>query len=179
VLPGALAAHVLGLAIGSLATASLLHLVGNLLGHPPPWAVGLIAAGLAPFCLPSLPWRLEGSRWRVPSTWFQAGPAGFAGLFGLTLGSGFLTALSSPGFYLVAAWYLTVTGTGAMVATAALFAIGRALPFLTICLLAGYGGHPPLALVQRGEILVSRLRWVEAVLLVVIALWCWSDRLTG
>jgi hypothetical protein len=129
--------HVLGLPVGALLGATGWHLAGGLVGHPPRWVVGALAAVLAAVALRLLPVHLEGSPWRVPREWSQLGRVTYAGIFGAALGTGLATALASPALYALFAWGLVAPAWSAVWPVFLAFALGRAVPFGAIGL-AGY-----------------------------------------
>jgi hypothetical protein len=164
----AVAAHVAGMLAGSAATASLLVLSTRLLGRLPGAAVAVICLLAAAALLAEPRLQLPGSHWMVPRSWARFGHSGFAALFGLALGAGFVTVLPSAGWYGVVA--AAQAGAPAWTAFAVLLAFGVAraamVPVLTVRSMRD-GAHPvarigALATAQR------RLRPVEMLLLVAL-----------
>lgn len=129
--------HVVGLPLGALLGAAGWHLIGDLVGHPPRWVVGGLAAALAVVALKLLPIHLDGSPWRVPREWSQLGRVTYAGIFGAALGTGLATALASPALYVLFAWGLAAPTWLAVWPVFLAFALGRAVPFAAIGL-TGY-----------------------------------------
>jgi hypothetical protein len=113
--------------------------------------------------------RLEGSPWRVPQSWSGLGPVGYATAFGAALGTGAVTALSSPAAYVLLAWLLTGPGPVAAAAVAAAYAAGRAAPLLGIAAVALRRDEHPAALVAAAGTVVPRLGPVEGAVLAAVA----------
>ena len=90
----------------------------------PRLALGLVAAVCV--FLPSRVHWVSISRWRVPRTWGARGRSWFALMFGFALGTGFLTATPSVGFFVLVCWLLSAsTASGLLIVTA--FALARAI----------------------------------------------------
>jgi hypothetical protein len=128
--------HILGLLGGAIVGGAGWHLLGVLIGHPPRWMLGALAAAMAVVAAGLLPVHLDGSRWRVPREWSDLGSVWYAGIFGAALGTGLVTALASPGLYVLFAWGLTAATWSAVWPVFLAFGIGRVLPFATIGLRA-------------------------------------------
>jgi hypothetical protein len=167
-------AHAAGLAAGSLAVAAILFLLGTVAGHPPAWALGALAVFLAAVSAHLVRLRLSGSPWRVPASWGRIGRIPYAAVFGFTLGTGLLNALSSPAFFLVLAWPLAAGGWGSVYPVFLAFALGRALPTGTMTLMSGGGSA---AAISRFRLAASYLFIVESVVLMALAvIWFWRLR---
>jgi hypothetical protein len=168
-LPTALApigAFVLALPFGTAAVAALALGVNRVLPTPPAW----LAAGLmlitALIAVRLIPVVLDGSRWRVPQSFPVGSRTLYAAWFGLALGTGVLTRLSSPAYYAVLFW-VCVTPAGATAwPVLLLFAAGRAVAFVLVAApILRQRTDPQFALVDSAAALVRRLAVLEGVLL--------------
>ena len=162
------AAHVAGMLLGSAATASLLVLSARLAGRLPAPAVAavclLAASALAVEARVALP----GSRWMVPHSWARFGHSGFAALFGLALGAGFVTLLPSAGWYgVVAAAQADATWWSAF-AILLSFGAARALLVPLLTARSAHDGVHPVARIEALAATARRLRPVELALLVML-----------
>ena len=166
-----LAVHVLGLFAGALAVAALLYAAGELGAHPPLWTVGLLAAGLALVAARVVPVTLGGSRWRVPQEWARFGDVGYAGAFGVALGTGVATRIGSPATFAVLAWGLAAPEWGLVWPGFAAFAAGRAVPFLAVAARSHHHGTYSADELGAFSGLAGRLWPIEAALLAALAAW--------
>lgn len=125
-----------GLFIGAEMVAAVLLLVTSVVEARPDSALAAICAVL--FLVRLLPPDRSpvGNQWRVPQDWARYGPNGYSFLFGLTLGTGVLTALTTVGYFSV--YVLVISDVNPIYLFLALgaFALGRMLP---ICLLVVRG----------------------------------------
>ncbi len=164
-----LAGHSVGLLAGAVGVAAAWHWLGTLAGHPPRWALGLLAVLLALVAGELLPLRLPGSPWRVPRSWGRLGHVGYASVFGIALGTGLATALPSPGLYALVAWGLAAPGWPAVWPVFGAFAAGRAVPLLVVAAHADRRrGHPDQELETASRI-ASRLSPAESMLFAALA----------
>lgn len=167
----AFSAHVAGLVFGSLAVASAAFAIGTGLGHPPAWLPGLLALVLAGASarLPGL--RFRGSPWRVPSSWGRIGKVPYAALFGATLGTGLLNALSSPAYFVLLAWAVLVATTWPPVLLVfAVFALARALPTVVMAAAAGHDGESALNALRVFQSVARYLFIIETIILAALAI---------
>lgn len=164
-----LAVHVLGVFTGALAVAALLFAAGELTLRPPLWIVGALAVGLALVAARVLPVSLSGSRWRVPQEWARFGPVGYAGAFGVALGTGVATRIGSPAMYAVLAWGLAAPQWSLVWPAFAAFAAGRAVPFLAIAARSQRRGTYTADQLGMFSGLVGRLWLVESAVLAALA----------
>ncbi|GII97101.1 hypothetical protein [Sinosporangium siamense] len=158
-------AHVAGLPVGAVGSALIWHGIGNLIGHIPPVWLGVISLALAAVVSGLLPIALDGSSWRVPRSWgaWEHGP--YAGVFGVALGTGFVTALASPALYLVMAWGIASPEWSATWPVFLAFAVGRAIPFIFITVAAARRKEDPADPLERASPYIQKLAFVEAMLL--------------
>lgn len=133
---GRLFSHVVGLFVGALGMAVVLYTVFLIVPHPPRWAFAAVAAALALVAAGLVPVELAGSPWRVPQSWTRLGGYGYPAAFGVALGVGLATRLSSPGMYALVAWATVVPGWTGIWPVFAGYAAGRALPFLVVAVLS-------------------------------------------
>jgi opacity protein-like surface antigen len=161
-------AHVAGMLLGSAATASLLAISARLAGPLPAAAVAAVCLLAAAALLAESRLRPPGSHWMVPHSWARFGHSGFAALFGVALGAGFVTVLPSAGWYGVVAAAQAGTPWWAAFAILLSFGAARALlvPFLTAWS-ARHGAHP-VARIDALAATARRLRPVELALLVAL-----------
>lgn len=164
-----LAVHVLGLFAGAIAVGALLFAAGELVLHPPLWTVGVVAAALALVAARLVPVPLGGSRWRVPQEWARFGPVGYAGAFGVALGTGVATRIGSPATYALLAWGVAAPEWGLVWPGFAVFAAGRAAPFLAIAARSHRRGTYTGDQLGPVVALAGRLWPVEAVVLAALA----------
>ena len=144
--------------------------LGRWSGIVPVAPVGVLALLLAPVAAGLGGLRLEGSPWRVPRSWTALGPVGYAGAFGLALGTGVLTALTSPAAYVLLAWLATGPSGTAALAVALAYAAGRTVPVLVIAAVARRRDTHPAELVAAAGARIPRLGAVEAAVLVATGL---------
>jgi hypothetical protein len=165
----AFSAHLAGLVSGSLAVAAVPFVIGTELGHPPRWVLGLLAAFLAAASA-RLPWlKLRGSPWRVPSSWGRIGRVPYAAMFGFTLGTGLLNALSSPAYFLLLAWSSVTGSWPAVVVVSGAFSLARALPVMVTTALSGRDDGALPEVLRRLRSVASYLFSVEAIALMALA----------
>ncbi|MGW4474362.1 hypothetical protein ACWENQ_32220 [Nonomuraea sp. NPDC004354] len=165
----AVAAYAAGLPLGALATATTGYLLGEVTGGLPAWALGGVALVLALVAGGLLPVRLEGSPWRVPRHWAALGPVPYAGVFGVALGTGLATALSSPGLYLLVLWPLGAPNWWPAVLPFLGVAAGRAFPLVLIAARSFSRGRHPSADLRRFSGWAGRLDVAETVILIILA----------
>lgn len=162
------AAHASGTLLGSAATATLLVLSTRTVGHLPAVAVASVCLAAAAALLAESRIRLPASRWMVPQSWARFGHSGFAALFGVALGAGFVTLLPSAGWYGVVA--TAQAGAPWWTAFAVLLAFGTAraamAPVLTFR--SARDGVHPVARLDALAAAARRLRPVEMALLVAL-----------
>jgi hypothetical protein len=134
------------------------------------WVLGLLAVFLAAASarLPGL--RLSGSPWRVPSSWGRIGRVPYAALFGFTLGTGLLNALSSPTFFLLLAWAWFAASWPAVVLVFGAFALARALPTAVMTAAAGQDHGVLPEVLRRIRSVTSYLFSIEAVAIMALAI---------
>lgn len=164
-----LAAHVLGLFAGALALGALLFAAGELIWHPPPWTVGVLAALLVLVTARMAPVTLPGSRWRVPQDWARLGSVGYAGAFGMALGLGVVTRVGSPAMYAVLAWGVAAPEWNLAWPVFVVFAAGRTVPFLAVATRSYRQGTYSGDQLEPVAGFVRRLWPVEGILLAVLA----------
>lgn len=160
-----LSLHGLATLVGSSVLFVGLHAVSPVRGN----SFGLVLLAViamlcALFVLPVMPIALTGSPWRVPRTWGNKGIVPYATLFGLALGTGVMTALTSPGFYALV-FATLVTGDPMLpLVLATLFALGRWLTVATTSL-AISTDRQRIWLVDRVAKGANNTLWLEGVLL--------------
>jgi len=164
-----LAAHVFGLFAGALALGALLFAAGELIWHPPPWTVGVLAALLVLVTARMAPVTLPGSRWRVPQDWARLGSVGYAGAFGMALGLGVVTRVGSPAMYAVLAWGVAAPEWNLAWPVFVVFAAGRTVPFLAVATRSYRQGTYSGDQLEPVAGFVRRLWPVEGILLAVLA----------
>jgi hypothetical protein len=164
----ALAVYTLAVVAGALALAAVLDAAGHALRAP--WAgVGAVALVAAIFAAEALPVQLPQSRWRVPREWGRLGPVGYAAAFGSALGLGVLTALPSPGFYVILYYGLTGASLVSIWIVAIAFAVGRALPMLAIAAATRRSGEYPAGPVELVARTLTAASPLEVLLLAAVA----------
>ncbi len=170
---GGLFAYPIGLLAGGLAMGAALRLLGSLVpGALPLWPLAVVAVALALIAVRVIPIQLRGSLWRVPQSWYRFGAVSYALGFGVTMGTGVMTALSSPGYYLLLIWGLIAGGWATVLSVFAAFAVGRAAAFLVVALVAYRQDRSAGDLLDQADVLAGRLAPVEAAVLVALAvLW--------
>jgi hypothetical protein len=143
-------------------------MIRDLAGDLPTIVVALVAmiaaaasAGLAPFRLPSSPWR-------VPRSWSRLGGGWYASAFGFVLGFALVTAIPSTGLYVLLAWALSVEWVVAWLAFAA-FAFARMTPLLISLVLGPERVNAAMA-AWIAKATALRARPAESVLLALGAL---------
>ncbi|MGI5489973.1 hypothetical protein [Microtetraspora malaysiensis] len=152
-----------------MATATAGYLLGEVTGGVPAWALGGVALVLALVAGGFVPVRLEGSPWRVPRHWAALGTVPYAGVFGVALGTGLATALSSPGLYLVVLWPLGAPNWWLAIVPFLGVAAGRAFPLVLISARSFSRGRHPSADLRRFSRWAGRLDVAEAVILIILA----------
>jgi hypothetical protein len=152
---------------GALLTGLVFYLAGRVLSHRPMQLIALVAL-VATMSVTGL-FHLPESRWRVPRSWGRFGHTMFAALFGVVLGLGVLTAVSSAGYYVLLAWAVLVPSWSYVWPTFVAFGVGRAIPLVLIAVLSGgQEGRLPSVL-QQMRARAQALVYVEAALLVAVA----------
>jgi hypothetical protein len=116
----------LGLVAGGSLLAGLLVLVRQF-ANPIPGVIVVAGAALAAAAALRLLPAPPSSPWRVPRGWNTVGQTRFALVFGLILGFGLLTAVSTAGFYVVVLFALYAEPSAAVLVIMA-FIVGRAVP---------------------------------------------------
>ena len=163
------AAHVAGMLLGSAATASLLVLSAHLAGRLPAPAVAAVCLLAAGALLVESRVRLPGSHWMVPHSWARFGHSGFAAIFGLALGAGFVTLLPSAGWYGVVAAAQADSTWWVAFAIVLSFGAARALLVPLLTARSGRDGMHPVARIDALAATARRLRPVELALLLVLS----------
>jgi hypothetical protein len=92
------------------------------------------------------------SRWALPQRWAGYGHNTYAALFGLILGAGIFTAISSAGFYTLLAYGLEAPKLGLVWPVFLAFGAARYLPLLLVAV------SPPG---RQGQLHVA-LQWVSS-----------------
>lgn len=133
-----LMSYALGCLVGGLATGALLGLIAARVHEI--WPGAMVSSLLAGFLfligsareLGILKFPVPETGWQVPKVWsYKLGKSAGAFLYGIVLGSGFFTRVTSLGFYAVILWILLATQpwwVPSLIMTG--FAIGRVLPLL-------------------------------------------------
>jgi hypothetical protein len=122
-----LASHVIGLLMGSAALGGLLALTRRGLPHSELFA--LIATGV--ILVAGIGWfgrNLPSVGFEVPLGWRRLGDYGYATVFGLCLGTGWLTRVPSLGFYVINAWMLLSEHPQGAYLSFMAFALGKSVP---------------------------------------------------
>jgi hypothetical protein len=165
----AAAAQVAAMLLGSATAAALLALSARLASPLPGAAVGAICAAAALALLGESRLRLPGSHWMVPRSWARFGYSGYAALFGLALGAGFVTLLPSAGWYGVIA--VAQSGSPWWTAFAVLLPFGAARAAMTPVLTARSvrSGEHPVARIPALAAMSRRLAPAEMLLLGALA----------
>ena len=157
--------HAVGAAIGSAGVGALLGLLGAArLSDAQVVRQGAVLAGLGwvhvalaqrDFGVWSI--RLPQSRWQVPWHWqFRMSRRLVAFVYGLTLGGGLLTAISSSAYYLLLAWVVLMGSPWLGAVLMGAYGVARVAPLFAV--IAGAGDYEEVT--RREEILV---RWQPAV----------------
>ncbi len=121
-------AYLVALPLGAFLTAAVVYLIGRTFGHAPNQVVAgtaLLAALASGGFI-----RLPQSPWMVPKSWARFGPGLYAGLFGFSLGVAVLTALPSPGFYVLLAHGEVTSDWARVLPVFAAFGLARGLPLV-------------------------------------------------
>ncbi len=162
--------HVSGLVTSAVLVGALLYAVAHLLWGIPQLLYAAIALVLAVFASGVLPVPLPGSRLRVPQSWFQFGDMLYSAAFGIALGSGVLTALSSPGYYAVVAWGLSGEAWRETWPVFVAFAAGRALIFAVNIGTSRKPKASALETVDRSVAITGHFRWLECAVLASVGM---------
>lgn len=174
-----LVSHVAGLFAGALVTGLFLYGLFTLVPDPPSWVFAGLAALLALVVAGVIPVDLEGSRWRVPQSWSRFGRYGYPAAFGVALGAGWATRLSSPGAYLLFAWAVVAPEWAWVWPVFVAFAAGRAVPFLVVSLISAkrhtHSADQLESIVRTTRPLVA----VEALVLALTASWALAGDAPG
>lgn len=163
-------------AAGLLSTSAL---VGALFGgiglglmtwniRVPAWTAGVIAFAYAFRELNILHIPIIQRKWQVPIDWVQRHPIGGAWLYGSVIGSGFLTYITYPGFYVWTAVAISSADPRYGAALGLAYGLGRALPVFVPGLLKHVEGCDPFATFS-GLILANERIWrkISACLLLI------------
>jgi hypothetical protein len=143
-----------------------LHVVGRLLWVP--WSIvpsAAVVAGIAG----ALGVRLRGSTWRVPKRWARNGHLVYSGMFGLALGTGFMTALPSIAMLVLYAWALVAPSWSLIWPVFLVFAVARFGTTIASVPLLARTGHIVTA-VDRLRQIARPVRYGEVGLMLVVAL---------
>lgn len=162
--------HSLGLAIGGLCTGVVAFSIGSLLSFDGRVPLGILAVVLALVAGKVAPIELTGSPWRVPRSLSRRGRRFSAFVFGAYLGTGVLTALSSPAFYLILAWCVAADEWGLIWPVMLAFGVGRAVPMILLSVTARRTEANLQNDVPRAAEVVANLAPVEAVLLLTFSM---------
>jgi hypothetical protein len=162
---------VAGVFAGALAVGVLLYATFATVANPPEWAFAALTAALALVTAGLIPIHLDGSPWRVPQSWHRLGPVGYPAAFGVALGTGFATQLSSPAAYLVLVWPTVAPGWTQIWPVFAAFAAGRALPFLAVAIRSAQRRSYPADQLEPIATATRSLPPVEAFIMASIAAW--------
>lgn len=127
-------AYLLSVPVGALVIGSLLFVARRMLGTAPAATVGWVALATMASASGLLPVRFPQSKWQVPREWLRFGWVAFTALFGFMLGTGVMTAIASPGFYVLLAWGLAVSHWDSLWPVFMSFGVARALPLLIVAL---------------------------------------------
>jgi formate-dependent nitrite reductase membrane component NrfD len=116
----------------------------------------------------ALSWRPPSSRWAVPQAWARFGHAAYAGLFGLILGLGVLTAAASTGLYAMMAYAWAAPAWWSPWIVFLCFGICRSLPVPLLAMIVRRRGQHPHELLEALSKVAASIRPVEAALLAAI-----------
>lgn len=148
-------------------TGLILHVLASAMEHPPTVVVSAVAIMAAVLSSGATGLVLPGSPWRVPSKWSLWGQVKYATTFGGVLGIGLITALPSPGYYVLIAWGAYAGTLKEVLPVFVAYGAARATPGVIVSSFVQPGTHPPVFVDQlRG--LAARLRLLEVGLLVGI-----------
>lgn len=114
--------------------------------------------------------RLPQSPWRVPKSWSLDGQISFVFRFGFVLGFAILTAVPSPGLYVMLYFGMTRPGLSILLVVFAVFAAFRAAP---MGIVSGRNLRTityPVSLVDSLTEMARRASVVEAALLLALAM---------
>ena len=117
--------------IGASLTFITAHVLAGLLRRPPLPIVALTAALAIAFIVRGYG-RPQVSHWRVPVEWHRRGHVQFAGLFGFSLGVGFLTNWPSIGFPALVLLAAAVDDWRVALLLGCAFALGRVVGTLDV-----------------------------------------------
>jgi hypothetical protein len=154
---------------GALLTGLALFAVGQLVLQPPIQLVALVSVAAAIASTGLGPVRLPQLLWRVPRSWSRFGPTTFASLFGVILGIGVLTAISSPGYYVLVLWAIVSPAWSSVWPAFAAFGIGRAAPLALAALLSGEREGRLQVVVQQLRAVTGAVAYAETGMLVAVA----------
>jgi hypothetical protein len=162
-------AYVVAVLSAPAATGLLSFALGRLLWQRPVQVVALAALGAALVSSGLVPLRLPQSTWRVPKSWSRFGPTAFAALFGTVLGLGFLTAISSIGYYVLLLWAATSPTWSDVWPVFVAFGAGRAIPLVLAAMLAGEQEGRLQGVLQGIRSMVPAMVYLEIGLLVAVS----------
>lgn len=170
-----LVAYSVCLPAGAMLLAVAAYHLSRLVGTMPLWVVGAAATIAAASGLGWLPIDPPESHWRVPQNWGRFGHVCYAGLFGVVLGLGVLTAVPSFSLYVVIAWVFTGPAWHQVWPIFLGFSIARLLPALLVVMMATRSREHPFSvlesitkatgLARRAEIAVLAALGVQLLLL--------------
>jgi hypothetical protein len=153
---------------GSMLVLYGLHIVSPLKGlHWTLTIIGAMAVLCALVSLPVLPIYFVGSPWRVPQTWGQYGFWLYSALFGTALGTGILTALPSPGFYIILLTSFGSNDATLVIIISSAFAFGRWVTIMVSALAIGRYANR-LWIVDSATAVLNHARWPEGALLALL-----------
>ena len=153
---------------------AILVAVAEFLGLHQGVPLGATAVALL-IAIPGIPVWIVGSPWRVPREWsVTLDGTAYAAVFGLSLGFALLTAWPSAGFLAVLVWSADSASPTIVMATMAVFALGRTAPFIALSAQAAVRRRYPGRELERAVQTIDRLGRTELAVLTVllgIALW--------
>lgn len=130
-------AYVVAVLSAAMATGLLFFALGRFLWQRPLQIVAFVALGSALISSGLVPVRSPQSPWRIPKSWNRFGPTTFAALFGFVLGLGFLTVVSSSGYYVLLVWAAMSPAWSDVWPAFVAFGAGRVMPLILAAILAG------------------------------------------
>ncbi|MCG8470079.1 MAG: hypothetical protein MJB57_18035 [Gemmatimonadetes bacterium] len=170
--------YVLLFAVGAVSASAVLGfalgLLGAALGRPAiAWLITIGCCAVIIFCrLTRVPLLAPTRKWLVPRHLQALGRDRWSLLFGITLGLGFLTIVSSGAYYVLAFGVLALANPpmGALVFGA--FGVGRAIPLFVAagCVRRQPGRYDPHTPKLCLEKLIKYRRWLRLAALTVTAL---------
>lgn len=164
-----LVAYVVAVLSAATATGLVFFALGRLLWQRPVQVIALAALGAALASSGLVPVRLPQSAWRVPKSWNRFGPTAFSALFGAVLGFGFLTAISSTGYYVLLVWAAISPIWSDVWPVFIAFGTGRAIPLILAAILAGEQEGRLQGVLQRIRSAARAMVYVEIGLLVAVS----------